>query len=48
MLNEDIFQLDPEIAEVILKETQRQNDNLELIASENFVPNGILEAAGSA
>ena len=47
MLNKDIFQLDPEIAEVILKETQRQNDNLELIASENFVPNGILEAAGS-
>jgi len=47
MLNKDIFQLDPEIAEVILNETQRQNDNLELIASENFVPNGILEAAGS-
>ncbi len=47
MLNKDIFQLDPEIAEVILKETQRQNDNLELIASENFVPNGILEAVGS-
>ncbi|MCK5222627.1 MAG: serine hydroxymethyltransferase, partial [Candidatus Aminicenantes bacterium] len=47
MLNIDIFQLDPEIAEVILKETQRQNDNLELIASENFVPNGILEAVGS-
>ncbi len=47
MLNKDIFQLDPEIAEVILKETQRQNDNLELIASENFVQKGILEAAGS-
>ncbi len=47
MLKKDIFQLDPEIAEVILKETERQNDNLELIASENFVPNGILEAAGS-
>lgn len=47
MLNKDIFQLDPEIAEVILNETQRQNDNLELIASENFVPNGMLEAVGS-
>ncbi len=47
MLNKNIFQLDPEIAEVILNETQRQNDNLELIASENFVPNGILEAVGS-
>ncbi len=47
MLNKDIFQLDPEIAEVILNETERQNENLELIASENFVPNGILEAVGS-
>ncbi len=47
MLNKDIFQMDREIAEVILKETQRQNDNLELIASENFVQNGILEAVGS-
>ncbi|MEN8153993.1 MAG: serine hydroxymethyltransferase [Acidobacteriota bacterium] len=47
MLNKDIFQLDPEIAEVILKETVRQNENLELIASENFVLNGIMEAMGS-
>jgi len=47
MLEKDIFTLDPEIARAILNETQRQNENLELIASENFVPLGILEAVGS-
>lgn len=47
ILDQDLFTLDPEIAEVILKETKRQNENLELIASENFVPNGIMEAMGS-
>jgi glycine hydroxymethyltransferase len=47
MLDKDLFTLDPEIAEVVLNETRRQNENLELIASENFVPNGILEAMGS-
>jgi glycine hydroxymethyltransferase len=41
------MQLDPEIAEVVLNETRRQNENLELIASENFVPNGVMEAMGS-
>ena len=30
-----------------MNETRRQNENLELIASENFVPNGIMEAMGS-
>jgi len=47
MLNNDIFKLDPEVAEAILKEIKRQNDNLELIASENFVPKGIMQAMGS-
>ncbi len=47
MLNKSIFELDPEVAESILNEVNRQNENLELIASENFVPNGILEAVGS-
>ncbi|HDP94338.1 MAG TPA: serine hydroxymethyltransferase [Candidatus Aminicenantes bacterium] len=46
-LNKDLTTLDPEIAEVVLNETRRQNQNLELIASENFVPNGIMEAMGS-
>ncbi len=47
MLNKSLFELDPEVAESILNEINRQNDNLELIASENFVPNGIMEAMGS-
>lgn len=47
MLNKDLFSLDPEIARVVLDEARRQHENLELIASENFVPNGIMEAMGS-
>ena len=47
MLNKDLFSLDPEIAQVVLSEARRQDENLELIASENFVPNGIMEAMGS-
>ncbi len=47
MLHKDLFSLDPEIAQVILNEARRQHENLELIASENFVPNGIMEAMGS-
>jgi len=47
MLNQDLFTLDPEVAGAMLKEAVRQNENLELIASENFVPNGIMEAMGS-
>jgi glycine hydroxymethyltransferase len=38
---------DPEIAEAIRHERERQNDGLELIASENFVSRAVLEAAGS-
>ena len=38
---------DPEIADAIRKETDRQARGLELIASENFVSSAILEAAGS-
>jgi glycine hydroxymethyltransferase len=38
---------DPEIAELIEEETARQNDGLELIASENFVSPAVLEAMGS-
>src|SRR5688572_16955130 len=39
--------VDPEIAELIERETGRQNDGLELIASENFVSPAVLEAMGS-
>jgi glycine hydroxymethyltransferase len=38
---------DPEIARLIEEETARQNDGLELIASENFVSPAVLEAMGS-
>src|SRR5688572_18929529 len=38
---------DPDIAQAIGHEKERQNDGLELIASENFVSRAILEAAGS-
>jgi len=39
--------VDPEIAEAIVHETERQSRGLELIASENFVSEAVLEAAGS-
>jgi glycine hydroxymethyltransferase len=39
--------VDPEIAEAIANEEARQEDGLELIASENFVSRAILEAQGS-
>ena len=37
----------PKIAEAIRNEVDRQNNGLELIASENFVSRAVLEAAGS-
>jgi glycine hydroxymethyltransferase len=40
-------QSDPEIYSAIKKELGRQNDNLELIASENFTSLAVLEAQGS-
>ncbi|GBC81399.1 Serine hydroxymethyltransferase [bacterium HR10] len=40
-------EVDPEIAEAILRETERQARGLELIASENFVSEAVLEAMGS-
>ena len=40
-------QADPEIAKAIRAETERQSRNLELIASENFVSEAVLEATGS-
>ena len=39
--------VDPEIAQVIEKERQRQEDHIELIASENHVSPAVLEAQGS-
>ena len=40
-------QTDIEIFKLVQKEKKRQNNHLELIASENFVSNSVLEATGS-
>ncbi|EPX57861.1 Serine hydroxymethyltransferase [Cystobacter fuscus DSM 2262] len=42
-----LAEVDPEIARAIQDETRRQEEGLELIASENFVSPAVLEAAGS-
>jgi glycine hydroxymethyltransferase len=42
-----LAETDPELAEAIRSERHRQNNGLELIASENFVSRAVLEAAGS-
>jgi len=39
--------VDPEVYEAIRKEKERQNNTIELIASENFVSEAVLEAQGS-
>lgn len=42
-----IKKVDPEVYASIQKELKRQNDNIELIASENFTSAAVLEAQGS-
>src|SRR5690554_1282511 len=42
-----LAELDPEIATVLDGELTRQRNNLEMIASENFVPRAVLQAQGS-
>ncbi len=44
---EHLRKTDPEIADVLVNETRRQAEGLELIASENFVSEAVLEAMGS-
>src|SRR5690554_6767487 len=39
--------VDPEIFNLIKEEERRQKQNIELIASENFVSSAVMEAAGS-
>ncbi len=43
----DLAQSDPEIAHVVAREASRQQDQIELIASENIVSRAVLEAQGS-
>jgi glycine hydroxymethyltransferase len=45
--NRPLSEVDPEIAEVLALELERQQRTLEMIASENFVPMAVLEAQGS-
>lgn len=45
--SEDLASADPEIFGAIGKELKRQQDKIELIASENIVSKAVLEAAGS-
>ena len=42
-----LAEVDPAIAEVLQRELERQQNTLEMIASENFVPQAVLDAAGS-
>ncbi|MFZ0956647.1 MAG: serine hydroxymethyltransferase [Candidatus Sulfotelmatobacter sp.] len=42
-----LYENDPQIAAAIDNEARRQHEGLELIASENFVSEAVLEAAGS-
>ncbi len=42
-----LAQGDPEVAAAVDHETLRQHEGLEMIASENFVSEAVLEAAGS-
>ena len=45
--NRPLAEVDPEIADAIQHELERQQRTLEMIASENFVPQAILECQGS-
>jgi glycine hydroxymethyltransferase len=46
-MSRPLYEVDPEIANAIDNEVRRQHEGLELIASENFVSEAVLEAAGS-
>src|SRR4051812_50057622 len=46
-MDRPLAEVDPEIARLIREETRRQAEGLELIASENFVSEAVLEAQGS-
>ena len=46
-MSRSLAETDPEIAEALLEEVRRQATGLELIPSENFVSEAVLEAMGS-
>jgi glycine hydroxymethyltransferase len=45
--NRPLAEVDPEIADVLRGELEREQNTLEMIASENFVPRAVLECQGS-
>ena len=45
--NQSLAQIDPQIFQAIERERQRQFENIELIASENFTSRAVMEAQGS-
>jgi glycine hydroxymethyltransferase len=45
--NRPLAEVDPEVAEALRGELERQQSTLEMIASENFVPRAVLECQGS-
>ena len=47
MAEKKLAAFDPAIADILVEETERQEYNLEFIASENFVSEAVLEAQGS-
>ena len=47
LMSRPMYDVDPEVAAAIDREAIRQHEGLELIASENFVSEAVLEAAGS-
>ncbi len=47
MISRPLAEVDPEIAGALADEERRQNEGLELIASENFTSRAVLAAAGS-
>ena len=44
---DEVKKVDPEIAEAIEGEMQRQNDHIELIASENWTSKAVMATMGS-
>jgi len=46
-MSRPLYEVDPQIANALDNEVRRQHDGLELIASENFVSEAVLEAMGS-
>ncbi|MFJ8693553.1 serine hydroxymethyltransferase, partial [Streptomyces roseolilacinus] len=47
LLNTPLHELDPDVATAVDAELRRQQDTLEMIASENFAPVAVMEAQGS-